>query len=168
MRKTPDDRRQRQDEALYSRALESIDLNRSTFCSTLHRFIWQRPPLFELSQQEECNTTAERAMGTSLCASLQAMSLHQVSDSAGVQTQVVVAVPACKRLCCSRAGPPSEALNLCCQKLHLQYDLQKMHFQRGPTASAATTAPSSVLLLLLAPDAGIISGWLSQRCSCRH
>jgi len=81
-----DDRRQRQDEALYSRALESIDLNRSTFCSTLHRFIWQRPPLFELSQQEECNTTAERAMGTSLCASLQAMSLHQVSDSAGNHT----------------------------------------------------------------------------------
>ena len=86
------------------------------------------------------------------------MSLHQVSPQTGLPKQVVVTEAACKRLCRSRAGPLSEALNLCCQKQYFQSDLQKMHFQRGPTASAATTAPSSVLLLLLpAPNAGVFS-----------
>ncbi|DBB00743.1 TPA: hypothetical protein ACH3X1_000676 [Trebouxia sp. C0004] len=55
-------------------------------------------------------------------------------------------------------GPPSEALNFCCQKQYFQSDLQKMHFQRGPTASAPTTAPSSVLLLLAAAKRYKVTG----------
>ena len=46
-----DDRRQRQDEALYSRALESIDLNRSTLCSTLHQ-VHLAEASAEVSQQQ--------------------------------------------------------------------------------------------------------------------
>jgi len=132
------------------------------------RFTLQRPPLFQLSQQQSAtsllNEPWER-LSAHLCK--QCHCIRSVPQRAFENRFLWLYLYV--NACVVRAGPSSEALNLCSKKQHFQYDLQKMHFQRGPTASAATTVPSSVLLLLVpAPNAGVTSVWLTQCCYCRH